>query len=183
MANLRAAQRYAKALLDLSQENKNSHAIATDVNNVAATLKASRELRSILRSPVVKPSVKRKSLKAIFKDVDKSVSSLFDILIDNGRIAILDKVAHSFMQQYNRVNNIKVAKVTTAEALTPEMEEKLLSKVKDLTGSKVTMEKRVDPEILGGFVLRIDDTQYDASVAGKLYKLRKQFTENAEIKL
>lgn len=84
------------------------------------------------------------------------------------------------MQQYNRANNIKVAKVTTAEALTPEMEEKILAKVKALTGSKITIEKQIDADILGGFVLRIDDTQYDASVAGKLYKLRKKELDNKQ---
>jgi F-type H+-transporting ATPase subunit delta len=74
-----------------------------------------------------------------------------------------------------------VATVTTAETLTPEMEAKILSKVKSLTGSEVNLKNKIDQEILGGFILRIGDQQYDASIQGKLNDLKARFKNKAHV--
>ena len=76
---------------------------------------------------------------------------------------------------------MKVALVTTAEALTPAIEAKLLAKVKSLTGSEVTIKNKIDESILGGFILRIGDQQYDASIQGKLNTLRTRFKNKAHV--
>ena len=72
----------------------------------------------------------------------------------------------------------EVAVVTTAVPLTAALEKKILAKVKELTGSKVSLENKIDESIVGGFVLRIGDLQYDASVANKLNTLKREFTNS-----
>ncbi|MDR6299848.1 ATP synthase F1 subunit delta [Mesonia maritima] len=181
MANTRAANRYAKALLDLAKEKKQTEEVFADMKLIHNTIKNSKDLRSVLKSPVIKPSAKHNVVKAIFAEVNPISQSLFNILIQNNRIAILETVVKSYVNQYNELMNIKAATVTTAEALTPEMEAKVLAKVKDLTGSKATLKNIVDKTILGGFILRIGDVQYDASVSGKLNALRNKFKNNAYV--
>ncbi|MBW2960193.1 ATP synthase F1 subunit delta [Mesonia aestuariivivens] len=181
MASSRAAQRYAKALLDLAQENKNQEAVNKEVRDIYKTLINSQELRNVLKSPVVKPKLKVNALNAIFKDASVTLKNLFKVLAANSRIADLHLVAHKFIELYDERNNVKVARVTTAETLTPEMEAKILTKVKALTGSEVTLKSKIDKAILGGFILRIGDQQYDASIQGKLNALKTRFKNKAHV--
>ncbi|MDQ7916573.1 ATP synthase F1 subunit delta [Mesonia sp. MT50] len=179
MANTRAAQRYAKAILDLSNEKSVVAEVNNDMRLIANTLEQNQELRDVLQSPVVQPSVKQSILKAIFKEVNEVSSNAFKVLLENNRINLLSLVVDRFIYLYDEANNIKVAKVTTVEPLTPEMEQSVLKKVKELTGSEVTLINKIDASIIGGFILRIGDLQYDASISGKLNSLRKTFNNQA----
>ena len=181
MASSRAAQRYAKALLDLAEERNNQEAINKDIRDIHKTLEASGELRSVLKSPVIDVNAKVNSLKAIFKSVSEDVKNLFSVLANNNRIAELNLVTKKYIELYDEKNNVKVALVTSAEALTPAIEAKLLAKVKSLTGSEVTIKNKIDESILGGFILRIGDQQYDASIQGKLNTLRTRFKNKAHV--
>ncbi|MDT0294620.1 ATP synthase F1 subunit delta [Mesonia ostreae] len=179
MANTRAAQRYAKAILDLSKEKSVVAEVNSDMRLIAKTLEQNKELRDVLQSPVVQASVKQNILKAIFKEVNEVSSNAFKMLLQNNRINLLSFVIDRFIYLYDEANNIKVAKVTTVEPLTPEMEQSVLKKVKELTGSEVTLTNTIDASIIGGFVLRVGDLQYDASISGKLNALRKTFNNQA----
>lgn len=179
MANTRAAQRYAKAILDLSNEKSVVAQVNNDMRLIANTLKQNQELRNVLQSPVVKPSVKQSILKAIFKEVNQISSNLFNVLIENNRINILALVVDRFIYLYDEANNIKVANLTTVETLTPEMEQSVLNKLKELTGSEITLINKIDASIIGGLILRVGDIQYDASISGKLNTLRKTFNNQA----
>ena len=104
------------------------------------------------------------------------ILSLMDILIDNKRGGLLEKVADNYISLYNTSINAVEAIVTTAIDLDDALEQKVLSKVKELTGAtEVTLINKVDPAIIGGFVLRVGDTQYDASIANNFEELRKEF--------
>jgi len=181
MANKRAANRYAKALLDLAKEQNQAEAVFTDMGQIKATLSQSKDLRNVLKSPVIKPSAKYNVVKAIFAEANPITQNLFKILIENNRIDILETIVAAYIAHYNSLKNIKAATVTTAEPLTPEMEQKVLAKVKEVTGSEASLKNIIDQSILGGFILRVDDVQYDASVSGKLNTLRNKFKNNAYV--
>jgi F-type H+-transporting ATPase subunit delta len=74
------------------------------------------------------------------------------------------------------LNGIEVAKVTTAFPITPDLEAKVLAKIKEFSTSKITIENIIDPSIIGGFILRIGDQQYNASVANRLQELKREFS-------
>ena len=181
MANTRAAQRYAKAILELAKEKAVWKEVNSDFRLLENTLKENKNLANILKSPVVKASDKQAILNQIFTNVDAITQNTFGVLIENGRIALIQDVVKQFIRLYDEDQNIKVAHVTTATALTPAMHTKLLDKVKQLTGSEATLTNAIDESILGGFILRVGDLQYDASVAGKLNSLKKKFNQNAYI--
>lgn len=172
----RAAIRYAKAVLDLSSQNGTSKQVFSEMKDVLNTLQGSKELQLMLKSPVVKQDDKRSVLKEVFNNYSDTVLSLMDILIDNKRGGLLEKIAKNYISLYNTSINAVEATVTTAIDLDDALEQKVLNKVKELTGAtEVTLINKVDPSIIGGFVLRVGDTQYDASIANNFEELRKEF--------
>ena len=117
-------------------------------------------------------------MKAIFSSVSEESKSLFNTLVTNKRVDILSQVATQFGILYDIENNKENAFVTTAIPMTSEIEAKVMAKLKTLTTKEVTLNNSVDETILGGFILRVGDQQYDASVSNQLNTLKRKFTIN-----
>lgn len=179
MSGSKAAIRYAKAVLDLAKEKGSEHAVLGDMETVVSTIAASKELRLMLQSPIVKDEVKKKALLEIFASSSTITKELIRVLVTNERTQALGQVAGSYISLYNKERGIQVAQVTTAVPLNDTLETEVLAKVKELTGSNsVTIESIIDPEIIGGFVLRVGDLQYNASIANQLGSIRRQFSKS-----
>ncbi len=178
MSDSRAALRYAKAILDLAVEKKATDALEKDMQNIVGTISGSDELREMLASPVIKGAAKKEALLAIFKGSHKVTEGTISLLVDNKRVSMLNEVASKYLILNEKLKGKEVAFVTTAVALTAELEKKVLTKVAELTGNKVTIENKIDESIIGGFVLRVGDLQYDASIANKLSNLKREFTSS-----
>jgi F-type H+-transporting ATPase subunit delta len=175
----RAAIRYAKAILQNANESNTTQTVFDDMQTVQATLNGSKELRLMLKSPIVKAHDKREALTAIFKHQSNATKGLINLLVANNRANLLGGVAGEFIHLYNESKGMKVAEVTTAVALTPELESKVLNKVKEMTGSdSVTIENKIDESIIGGFILRIGDLQYNASIANQLGSIKREFSKS-----
>ncbi|MBM1105290.1 ATP synthase F1 subunit delta [Aurantibacter crassamenti] len=175
MSNSRAAIRYAKAILDLAVDNKATDAIEKDMRSIIATVSDSAELREMLASPVIKGSDKKQVLLEVFKGSHAISEGLISMLIDNKRVSLLNEVAEKYIILNEQLKGEGVAFVTTAVALTADMEKKILKKVESMTGNKVVLENKIDESIVGGFILRVGDLQYDASIANKLSNLKREF--------
>ncbi|RCT53672.1 ATP synthase F1 subunit delta [Winogradskyella sp. KYW1333] len=178
MAGSRAAIRYAKAVLSLASDNKVADKVNADMKQIASAIATNSDLNAMLQSPVVRSSDKLSVLKAVFGDANNATTNLINTLITNKRIALLGDVANKYNHLYDALRDTQVAKVTTATPLTKDLEKKVLAKVKELTGKSTEIMNTVDESILGGFVLRVGDLQYDASIANKLNKLKREFTLN-----
>jgi F-type H+-transporting ATPase subunit delta len=175
----RAAIRYAKAVLQFANEANATEAVFGDMQDVHATVSASKELRLMLKSPIVKSEDKKQALLTIFKDLSDTTKGLIGLLVDNNRASILDGVAASFIDLRNEAKGVKVAFVTTAVPMTSELNQMVLVKVKEMTGSEsVSVENTIDESIIGGFILRVGDLQYDASIAKKLGNLKREFSKS-----
>ena len=178
MAGTRAAIRYAKAVLSLASDNKQAAAVQADMTLIGQAIANNASLEEALKSPVVKLSEKANVLNALFPSVSSESKSLFNILVSNKRVNILGQVATQYGILYDQVNNKAHAFVTTAVPMTPELEVKVMAKLKTLTTKEVTLNKTVDENILGGFILRVGDQQYDASISNQLNTLKSKFTIN-----
>ncbi len=178
MSNSRAAIRYAKATLDYAVEKKAADKVDSDMRNVSETVSENLELQQLLTSPVIKNEVKKNTLSTIFKESNQITLGLINTLADNKRIDLLQEVAFKYIIQYEKMKGEDIAMVTTAVPLTAALEKKVLAKVKELSGGKVSLENKIDESIVGGFVLRIGDLQYDASVANQLNTLKREFTNS-----
>ncbi len=174
----RAAIRYAKAVLEIANNQNLAEDVNQDMSLMANTIAESEDLSEMLQSPIVRSATKKSALLEIFKDSNKLTVSLIDLLITNKRINILSEVASKYSQLFDELRGSEVATVTTAIPMTNNLEAKVLSKVKELTSKAVELENIVDESILGGFILRVGDKQYNASIANQLNKLKREFTLN-----
>ena len=172
----RAAIRYAKAVLSLAQDKKATEDVQKDMQSIINTANDSAELKMVLNSPLIKSEVKLASLREIFKSASDITQKLFEILIQNKRVDLLADVAKQYIVLLDQLNNTQVAKVTTAIPLDKTLSAKVLAKVKELTGNEATIENIVDESIIGGFILRVGDLQYNASIANKLTTLKRELS-------
>jgi F-type H+-transporting ATPase subunit delta len=171
----RAAIRYAKAILDIAQTSGKAEAINNDMKSIVTAIAESAELKDFLSSPVIKMDVKKSAISEIFSNVQAESQSLFNLLFENKRYEILESIAVQYTKLYDISNGVEVAKVTTAFPITTELETKVLAKIAEFSNKKITIENIVDPSIIGGFILRVGDQQYNASVSGKLGELKREF--------
>lgn len=176
MTGSRAAIRYAKAILDMAQASGTAGNVNEDMALIASTIKGNAELSNFVQSPVVKADVKESALKEIFAATQGITQGLFHLLNENKRFEILPLIAEEYKSQFDSLNGIEVATVTTAIPLTEELEAKVMAKIKEFSNKKVTIKNVVDPSIIGGFIIRIGDRQFNASVANRLTTLRRELS-------
>lgn len=176
MTGSRAAIRYAKAILDMAQASGAAGNVNDDMALIASTIKDNAELSGFVSSPVIKAEVKLAALKEVFAGTQNITQGLFQLLQENKRFDILSLIAEQYKAQYDAANGVEVATVTTAIELSAELEAKVMAKIKEFTDKKVSIKNIVDPSIIGGFILRIGDKQFNASVANRLTTLRRELS-------
>ena len=176
MKGSRVATRYAKALLATAQEQQAVDQVADDMESVYTTLENSQELKAVLASPVISAELKGDTLKAIFGKVSPVVKTFLALVAENNRANYLDGVALTYKQLYQELQGKQEAEVTTAVPLTPALEKVVMEKIKTLTDKKVELVSTVDQDIIGGFILRMGDQQFDASVANQLQSLEHKLS-------
>jgi F-type H+-transporting ATPase subunit delta len=179
MAGSRAALRYATALLSQAEDKGQVNAVLADMQRVLQTLAVSSDLRSALRSPVVKTEDKEKVMREVFSGASKETSDLFGILASNKRVALLGQVAQAFLDLYRKAQGIQAANVVLAAPLTGDLEKQIMAKAKAMTGgSTIELTTEIDPSIIGGFILRVGDLQYNASIANQFQKIKQEFRKS-----
>ncbi|WP_335966955.1 ATP synthase F1 subunit delta [Galbibacter sp. PAP.153] len=181
MRGTRAGHRYAKAVLGYAKEQNALEAVDRDMKDIFATIAGSKELQNVLQSPVIKLADKKAVVKEIFSGLNAVSVGLIDALIENNRIDLLKIVAEKYIILHDELRGEEVAIVTTAVPLSKELEQKVLAKVKELTGKKATIKNKIDESILGGFILRVGDLQYNASIANQLNNLKRELQNNTYI--
>lgn len=172
----RAAIRYAKAILDIATVNNNASAVNNDMKVIVASVNGSQELKDFLVNPIIKGDTKFNAVNEIFASVQNETNGLFQLLLANKRFEILPAIASQFNTLFDEVSGVETAVVTTAFPITPEIETQVLNKIKEFSSNSITIKNVVDESIIGGFVLRIGDKQYNASVANKLQQLKREFS-------
>jgi F-type H+-transporting ATPase subunit delta len=184
MKGTRVALRYAKSLLSLADERNILEQVKDDMLALASVFEENTDFRDMLKSPVVKSDRKAAILKQVFeKEVCELSMKFINLVLEKRREAILGAIANSFIDLYNDLKNIVKATVVTANAITEDTRNKVLSQLKLVAGdANILIEEQVDESIIGGFVLRIGDTEYNASIANKLQQLKREFVSNPYLK-
>ena len=170
----RVSIRYAKALLEFAIESRKEKSVFHEMQNILSVMESSPDLEAALNSPVLPGSQKRKIIDEIFPKASKMVKSLFDLLSQNGREGILGGAAQHYIQLFDTHQGKVVATVTSAVPLTADLEKELLKKAATLNPLKIQLKNIVDPTIKGGFILRVGDLQYNASIADRLEALKRE---------
>lgn len=179
MSENKAASRYAKSLIDLSVEQNALEEMKNDMVLIEQVIDQNSVLEAILQNPVIPLDKKFGILNEILsKNVSPITSSFLKLIVNKGRSAILFDTTRAFIRQYNVIKGIVTAEVSSAIALTPESKAEIVSVVKKETGAKeVIIKEKVNENLIGGFILKVGDKQFDASIAGSLNKLKKEFAQ------
>ena len=172
----RAAIRYAKAILETAVSSGKANQVNEDMKSIIAAVDSSTDLKEFLSSPIITSEVKIKALSEVFSSVQADTKSLFRLLQENKRFEILETIASQYNAQFDEMNGVEVANVTTAFPITAELEAQILAKAAAISTKKLTIQNTVDPSIIGGFILRIGDKQYNASVSNRLQELKREFS-------
>ncbi len=180
MPNPRLASRYAKSLLDIAVEQNAVDAALQDIKMMNEVCDSSRDFTNLLRSPVIKPDKKQSILDAIFGDkLHPLVQAFVKLLVNKGREENLPEIAEAFISQYKEMKNIKTVMLTTATAVSAEVKDAIIKKITgSLNASSIEVVERVDADIIGGFILQMDDKLIDASVRRDLNDIKAQFQQN-----
>ena len=180
MKNARVASRYAKALVSLAVERKELDAVRQDVDFVLNTINGSRDLRVLFASPVVKPDTKQNILTEIFgKHVGKLTLQFLMLLSKHRREANTREILKRFVDLYYIEKNIVIASIKTAMQIDDDLRAEFIALVENFTkGKKVEIEETIETDLIGGFVVRVGDNQIDASISGKLNRLKTEFKDN-----
>ena len=180
MSEITVATRYAKSIIDLAQEQGIVAEVKADMDLFLKTLKGSPELVAVLANPIISHSKKIKILDAIFLNkVSKTTIAFFKLMVNKGRGEVLYFTAGEYINLYNVKNHITKAKVTSATALSEANKKTLVAELQQSVGGTVVLETKVDPALIGGFVLTIGDRQVDTSIAASLRKMKKEFAVKA----
>ena len=182
MKGTRAALRYAKATLNLAKEKGLADKVYQDMILIRDTIEENHDLEVMLKSPVVKSKVKKAVLNGVFeKKVNGITIGVIGLLIENKRLGLLPLVAKEYIVIYDFMQGVDKALVTTAVPLDKKLEKEILKRIEDSVGKEISIKNVVDPSIIGGFVLRVGDKEYDSSVSGRLKDLLTQFEDNEYI--
>lgn len=184
MADSRAASRYVKSLLDLAVERKVLEEVHRDMVLFTDAVSKSRQLDLLLQSPVIKHDQKLVILKKIFAGkVHALTMAFFEIITKKNREPILATVARQFHNAYNERKGIVKATVTTPIPLDAGARADIEKLVRTYSDKKeIELIERLDPELIGGFILNVGDRQVDASIRHKIKTLKVKFSENPYIK-
>ncbi|UHG90544.1 ATP synthase F1 subunit delta [Spirosoma oryzicola] len=177
MAVATVAARYAKSLLDLAQEQGITETLYKDMQLFKQTVDQSRPLLLMLKNPIVRSEKKTAVLKAAFeKRLNPVTMSFLQIITKKNREPIMDAIAEEFIRQYDRLKGVERASIITTVPLTDALREQFKAMVLETTGGKlVELEERIDPKLIGGYILRVGDQQIDGSIRNQLNELRLQF--------
>ncbi|RVU01589.1 F0F1 ATP synthase subunit delta [Mucilaginibacter limnophilus] len=179
MSELTVASRYAKSLIDLAIEQNSVEAVKADMVVFLKILRENPQLKAVLSNPIISQTKKTAIVKDVFgSSVSKVTLAFLNIMISKGRGEVIYATANELINQYNAKENIIKATVVTATPLNAENKQKFSAEVQAATGSsQVILETRVDPDLIGGFVLTVGDRQIDTSIASDLKKLKKEFAK------
>jgi F-type H+-transporting ATPase subunit delta len=180
--NFKASHRYALSLLESSIEKKNLEKIFNDMQLIVNTLKKSKDLQVMLQSPVIRPELKEKVMTEIFqKKIDNDSLSFIKFIISKRREQILLSIASRFLILHDEHIELANVDVKTAFEFSDDQKKSLQKKIEEILNKKARLSFKVEPELIGGFVAKVDDTLYDASLKHQIEILKKQFLKGSSL--
>lgn len=167
--------RYAKAFFALAKDKGLTLELRKDAKLIASVCESSSDFKLLLESPVIKTSQKTEALKRIFEGKINALSLKFLLLItENKRESYIPGIFRNLEDLYRREEGIKSAVLTSAQPLGEALILQIRKILETEFNAKVELSQKVDNKLIGGFVLRVEDKQYDASLSTQLKKIREQ---------
>lgn len=179
MLTSKVAKRYAQGLLNFTQDTGNTKSVFAEMGDIVKTIAGSKELQNFFNSPIIDVKKKISVAGEIFKSFSPVTQNLIQLVIKQGRENQLQNIAQEFINKVEDMNGVQRITLTSASQLSNENINSILKSTNLVNhDNKFDVKSIINPEILGGYILRVGDQQVDASVRTKLSKLKKEFQLN-----
>lgn len=179
MKPTRTAFRYAKATLAYANENKVSDKVAKEMQGLIELYESSVKLNRLLSDPILANTKKQSILRSIVPNSSDVTKKLLNLLTSNNRLFLLKEVAKSYIQLFSEQQGELNATVISAIPLTQNLEKEIHNKLEDFSGKKIYILNKIDKSLLGGFILKIGDMEFNSSLAYKLKTFKAKLTSNS----
>jgi F-type H+-transporting ATPase subunit delta len=168
------ADRYAAALFDLADERKELDTVAADLRQLRDMILGSADLRRLVRSPVLSRTEQARAIGAVADSAGLSqlTRNFLGLIAQNRRLFALPAMIEAYLAQLAARRGEVTAQVVAAQQLTPAQEAAINDQLRKAVGSKVAVDVRVDPSLLGGMIIKVGSRMVDASVRSKLQRLQ-----------
>ena len=164
---------YASALFEAARERGRLEPVRDELQQVVAAEAEVPELRELLRNPQLDPRARASALEDVLSGGEELLRNFLLVLADKGRTGALEEIAREFERLIAEHEGIVHAELATAVELSDEEAQTLLRQIEQASGRKVEATRSVDPELIGGIVLQVGSHRLDASVRGRLERLRR----------
>jgi F-type H+-transporting ATPase subunit delta len=168
------ADRYAAALFDLADERKELDTVAADLRQLRDMIQGSPDLRRLVRSAVLSRVEQARAIGAVAESAGLSqlTRNFLGLIAQNRRLFALPAMIDAYLAQLAARRGEVTAQVVAAQPLTPAQEAAVNEQLRKAVGSKVAVEIKVDPSLLGGMIVKVGSRMVDASVRSKLQRLQ-----------
>ena len=184
MSVFRLSKRYAVSLLEMANEQNKLDTIFKDMQSIVVHTEENRDLKMLLKSPIISSDKKSASLNAIYEGkVDELTSKFIQLTLAKKREGILIDIAKEFINEYHNFKGIVKATLTTAVNIDSALRNKIKVQVENETKKTVEFTEQIDKDIIGGYILEYDNKLLDASVTHQLNQIRNKFSKNEFIKI
>ena len=175
MRDNRVAKPYARALYEAAVEQGEVESIVNDIDQLYHVIEQSQEFSEFISTPLLSPQFKSDTFQQLFTDTMHSLTINFlKLLAQKQRERFLLAIMDVFSAIVDEAAGRIVAKVRTATPITQDQEQRLIDQLSTFSGKQVRLETETDQQIQGGFIVQVDDTVYDASIASQLQRLKQQ---------
>jgi F-type H+-transporting ATPase subunit delta len=183
MKGLKIASRYARSLIELSQEKGTLDRVQADMQLINASCSGSRELMVFLNSPIIRTDKKQAVVRELFGSRVSEITARFlDIIIAKRREMFIPDIAAAFIRQFKQIRHIHTAEIITAAPLDDTLRKQVMDILRGYTHTEIELHEKVSTDLIGGYILTVEDKQDDTSIRTKINKLRRAFRENLYIK-
>lgn len=173
------AEVYARSLFEVAQQQNKVSVIREQLGQLADALSENRELQVFFFSPYFSTKEKEEGLGRAVEGADETLSNFLNVLIENHRTPALFRIRRAFDQLSEDHEGILPVQITSAIPLDPATTDSLGERIGAQTGQKIHLSAVVDPEIIGGLILRVGNQILDASIRTRLERLRRQVATGA----
>lgn len=179
MLTSKVAKRYAQGLLNFSMETGNLQTAYEEMKDIVKIMDSSKDLNSFFATPFIDSKKKLSAAEQIFVNFSPATKNFIALIIRQGRETQLKNIAQEYIHKVEDINGIQRITVTTASQLSDENLQSILRSTSLFDPSRnYDLKIIINPELLGGYILRVGDQQVDASVRSKLNALKKEFQLN-----
>jgi len=179
MKNPKLASRYAGALYNFASDAGNVDAVYHDLLHIQEVVSANKELKTVLESPIIHHDKKQNIVQEIFKNhLCETTYRFFSLVVKKRREPQLLLICTQFIKIYYTQHNIKEAFITTAHPLSEKMVQHIKEYLEKDTPFTFIIYPSVDPKLIGGLIIKVDDFNFDATIHTKINKLKAEFSQN-----